>query len=490
MKSFNDFSDATAVSEAIKQGKLTPVEAVQLALDVIERENQRSNAVVYVRKEEALREARALTDFSAPFAGVPILIKDLNQHLEGTPLTNGSRITKDNISKHTDFFVQSLRDAGFIIVGVTNVPEFGFKTQTDSMLHGDAKLPIAPDHTPGGSSGGASAAVMSGMVPVASASDAGGSIRVPASYTGLLGLKPTRGRTAMGPDSWRGWGGASIHFAVTRSVRDTERLLLALQTEQEASPFHVSPLTESDIQQAKHDFKDLRIAYSSYNPFVSEDAPEVTALLEKATAACLKNGMTVEEAVPAIDQEPLYQSYMEMNGVDTLGMIHSFEQALGRSVTLDDIEPFTWAIYHYGLSLPNYSLEHGIALWDQAAWSMAQFFEDHDLYFQPTTSMSSPLRDDIHESEDLKERMRHYEELSDEDKSRTRFEMYNTSQHLTSYSWIYNVTGHPSISIPIGQNADGLPIGLQVTAPKGHEDWLLACAAFFEARGDFYQPTL
>ncbi|MCI5775405.1 MAG: amidase family protein [Aerococcus sp.] len=490
MRSFNDFKDASAVSEAIKNGELTPVDAVQLALDAIDRENQRSNAVVYVRREEALREAATLTDLSAPFAGVPILIKDLNQHLEGTPLTSGARLDKYYVSPSTDFFVQSLIDAGFIIVGVTNVPEYGFKTQTDSVLHGDAKLPIAPERTPGGSSGGASAAVMSGMVPIASGSDAGGSIRVPASYTGLIGLKPTRGRTAMGPGSWRGWGGASIHFALTRSVRDTERLLLALQTEQEASPFHVNPLREADFAAAKRTFKYLRIAYSSYNPYVKQDSPEVTALLAKAVAACRANGMHIQEAIPDIGQRELYRSYMEMNGVDTVGMIHAIEQNLGRSVSADDVEPLTWSIYQYGRLLPNYTLENSIALWDQAAWSMAQFFEDYDLYFQPTTSMSAPIRSDIHESEDLKERMRHYETLDADEQARTINEAYSTSQRLTSYSWIYNVTGHPSISIPIGQNSEGLPIGLQVTAPKGHEDWLLACAAFFEARGDFYQPSL
>ena len=173
------YSDATAVAQAIKRGNLSPKEAVQMALDQIEKLNPQLNAVHFIQAERALAEAEKLTDYSAPFAGVPILLKDLGQSYEGFLDASGSALLKDNRSKMTNHLVKSMLKAGFIIIGMSNVPEFGIKFISDSNYYGCVKNPVEPAYHAGGSSGGAAAAVQSGMVPIAAASDGGGSIRIP-----------------------------------------------------------------------------------------------------------------------------------------------------------------------------------------------------------------------------------------------------------------------------------------------------------------------
>lgn len=352
--SFNQFQDATAVAEAIRAGELTPTQAVQLALTTIEQWNQATNAVVYVRKDAALEEARQRQDTEAPFFGVPLLLKDLGEDMQGLPSTSASRLFKDHIADHTDYFVQSLVAAGFIVVGKTNAPEFGFKNQTDSQLFGDAHLPLATERTTGGSSGGAAAALLSGMVPIVAASDGGGSIRIPASYNGLVGLKPTRARTAKGPGSWRSWGGAAVSFALTRSMRDAETLLLAIQTEQDENPYHVTPLTPAQLAHAKQQVKTLRIAYTERHPFHLPLTADATASLNQTVDYLKQQGFAVEAAAPAIDYLSVYHSYMVMNAVDTAATLEAVAEARQRAITKEEVEPFTWAVYQWGLKIPSY----------------------------------------------------------------------------------------------------------------------------------------
>ena len=210
--------DATEIAYLIKTKQLSPKEAVMNAFSEIKTKNGQLNAVVSLREEKALEEAKRCVALASPFAGVPILLKSLGQYLEGEPATDGSKLFKDAKATQTDIFVKALQQAGFIIIGQSNAPEFGFTNVTDSKLYGPARNPWNPEFYSGGSSGGAASAVASKMVPLAAASDGGGSIRIPASFTGLIGLKPTRGRTPVGPSSWRGWQGASVSFAITRSI--------------------------------------------------------------------------------------------------------------------------------------------------------------------------------------------------------------------------------------------------------------------------------
>lgn len=231
------YQDATAMAIAVQTGQTTPLELVTQAIYKAKKLNPTLNAITSERFEAALEEAKQ-RDFSGlPFAGVPIFLKDLGQELKGHSSTSGSRLFKEYQATKTDLFVKRLEALGFIILGRSNTPEFGFKNISDSSLHGPVNLPKDNTRNAGGSSGGAAALVSSGISALAPASDGGGSIRIPASFNGLIGLKPSRGRMPVGPGSYRSWQGASVHFALTKSVRDTRNLLYYLQMEQMESPF-------------------------------------------------------------------------------------------------------------------------------------------------------------------------------------------------------------------------------------------------------------
>ena len=216
---------AYQLADLVRAKKVSSFELVSAAIEKVKAENPQLNAVIHLREKSALNEARQLTDHGQPFLGVPILIKGLGQQLAGEPDTNGNKLFQNNVAQATNNFVQALQQAGFIIIGQTNFPEFGWKNITDAKLFGPARNPWNTAVTPGGSSGGSAAAVAAGWVPLAAGNDGGGSIRIPSSWSGLIGLKPTRGRVPTGPSDWRSWQGASINFALTRSVEDSARLL-------------------------------------------------------------------------------------------------------------------------------------------------------------------------------------------------------------------------------------------------------------------------
>ncbi|MGV3060946.1 amidase family protein, partial [Streptococcus hyovaginalis] len=203
------FRDATDMAEAVNNRKVSAKELVLDTIDKVEGLNPDLNAITSTRFEKALMEAETRDFSDKPFAGVPIFLKDLGQEQEGEPSTSGSILFKDYYARQSDYYVERLEALGFIVLGRTNTPEFGFKNISDSRLHGPVNLPDDPTRNAGGSSGGAAAVVASGISPVAAASDGGGSIRIPASFNGLIGLKPTRGRIPVGPGSYRGWQGAS-----------------------------------------------------------------------------------------------------------------------------------------------------------------------------------------------------------------------------------------------------------------------------------------
>ncbi len=200
--------DALGQAQLVKTGICSSSELVEESLQKCAQLNPpQLNAVIHTRAKKALLEAKAVNK-EALFAGVPLLLKGLGQNLAGEPATAGARLLQYNIAQQTDFFVRRLQQAGFIIIGQTNTPpEFGFKNITDPLLYGPARNPWNTDYSPGGSSGGAASALAAGMVTLAAGSDGGGSLRIPASFTGLIGLKPTRGRVPVGPGSWRGWQG-------------------------------------------------------------------------------------------------------------------------------------------------------------------------------------------------------------------------------------------------------------------------------------------
>ncbi|CAH0416677.1 amidase [Periweissella fabaria] len=481
--------DATTLATLIKTHQVTSFELVEQALAKINATNKTLNAVTHLRTQAALNEARAYDRIASkrPFAGVPILLKDLGQDLTGLASTSGSKLFKNNIAQTTDNFVQAIINAGFIILGNTNTPEFGFKNITDPMLTGPTRNPWNPAYYSGGSSGGAASAVAADFVSIATASDGGGSIRIPASFSGLIGLKPTRGRTPVGPNGWRGWQGASISFGLTRSIKDTANLLDCLQTYQPAAPFSTPLFTAgfSNILTTKLP-ANFSVAYSLKSPVntpVSDAA--ITAVLT-AVDFLKHHGITTVEIDNPLDGPTMMESYYIVNGGETATMFANIEASLNRPLTIDDMELTTWSIYQAGLPLTAVDYSTTLATWDHASFIMDKFLQKYDLFLTPTTATTAPkITGQPLMSSATIDKMLHVTNLNKQARLDLVSEFFADSLALTPFTQQANLTGQPAISLPTAIAPNGLPLGIQFTARKGREDLLLQIGQLFECENQF-----
>ena len=281
-----DYKQATALELAtlVREKKVTSEELVKIALAITKRENPTLNAVITLREEAALTEAKALQDTGQPFLGVPLLLKGLGQSLKGESNTNGFGFLQDQVAGGTSTFVKALQNAGFIIIGQTNYPELGWKNISDSKLYGVSVNPWNPNHYSGGSSGGAGASVAAAFVPIASGSDAGGSIRIPASWTGTVGLKPSRGVIIGNSNSAKG---QTVHFGLSRTVADTNTLFETLLTKKDLPAGHLS--------QAQP------IAYTTESPAGTPVSAEAKEAVAEAVAFLKDQGYTLVEVKHPVD---------------------------------------------------------------------------------------------------------------------------------------------------------------------------------------------
>lgn len=478
------WKDASSMAAAVNAKQVSAKELVEDAIDKIERLNPQLNAVVSKQYDKALAEASRKDHLGKPFAGVPFLLKDLGQNEAGEVSTAGSRLFARHCARETDCYVKALKDLGFIILGRTNTPEFGFKNISDSSLHGRVQLPRDLSRNAGGSSGGAAAALASGMVPIAAASDGGGSIRIPASFNGLIGLKPTRGRIPVGPHSYRGWQGASVQFALTQSVRDTKCLLWYVQNYQVEAPFPLAPLSREALFEAKK--KPLTIAYSTVSPIGSQVSKEAQQAVYQLVPILEAMGHTVVELKTSVlDGVEAMQSYYLMNSVETAQMFDGIESMLGRALTLDDMEVMTWAIYQSGQTILAKDYSKILQDWDGYSAQMARFHESYDLLLTPTVADVAPKHGQFDLSDDLKNRLIHIRECSTIEQQELIWKMFEDSLAWTPFTQQANLTGQPALSLPVYETPDGLPIGVQLLAAKGREDLLLQVAEELEGNGCF-----
>ena len=464
MMTINEWSDATAMAQAVKNKTVSPRELVEVTIREAERTNPKINAIVSQRYEKALKEAEARDFSEKPFAGVPIFLKDLGQEQAGEPSTAGSRL-------FTSYHVKKFEELGFIILGRSSTPEFGFKNISDAQIHGPVNLPDDVTRNAGGSSGGAAALVSSGISPLAPASDGGGSIRIPASFNGLIGLKPTRGRIPVGPSSFRGWQGASVQFALTKTVRDTKRLLYHMQTCQMESPFIIPKLSKVSLEEP---VKPLKIAFSTLSPIGGKVSESAIAATKKAARKLESLGHYVHE----ISDQPLngveaMQSYYIMNSVETAAMFDSIEAGLGRKMTLEDMELMTWAIFQSGQKIPAKIYSKILAQWDQYSHQMANFHETYDILLTPTVADVAPKHGQFALSENLQNQLKHMADFDWPKQQELIWEMFADSLDWTPFTQQANLTGQPSISLPVYRDEQGLSLGVQLTAAKGREDLLL-----------------
>ena len=472
--------DATSMAKDVRLKKVSPVEIVTESIQRAQSLNPSLNAIVYEQYEEALEKAKNFKLTNQPFAGVPIFLKDLGQEQKESVCTYGSRLFKDVKSTQTNNFVKRLEELGFIIMGRTNTPEFGFKTVSDAELHGPVRNAVNPEKNAGGSSGGAAAVVASGITPIATASDGGGSIRIPASHNGLIGLKPSRGRIIVGPGSYRGWNGATVHFALTKTVQDTRNLLFHLQECQMESPFPLQKLSVEQLYLSEK-LRPLRVAVLLQSPVgevVSKDA--VDAVMKIANFFENKGHSVTHLEKDPVDGVALQKGFYIISAVETALMFQNIERQLQRRVTRDDMELITWAIYRSGLDISGMEYSKVASSWDVYSEQMAQLHQQYDVLLLPTVANAAPSLHPYELSEELQSKLVRIDDFTKEQKQQLLWEIFEESVSDTPFTQRFNITGQPAISLPVHYTTDGLPIGVQLAAAKGREDLLLQIAEWFE----------
>jgi amidase len=329
--------DAVGLAALIRSGEVSAREVVEAAIERIEREDPYVNAVVLKTYERALRLVEeGIPD--GPFAGVPFLLKDLGAAWEGVPLTNGSRSMRSYVPDYSATIVRRFERAGLVILGKTNTPEFGLDGTTEPLLHGVTRNPWDRSVTVGGSSGGAAAAVASGMVPAAHASDGGGSIRIPASHTGLFGLKPTRARTPVGPVFGEAWFGFSVGHAITRSVRDSAVLLDAIRGPEPGDPYQVRAPGRPFAHEPGVDPGSLRVGVVPEAILGGTLHPDCVEAVNRTADLLHELGHRVEHVRLPIDGDGFRWSFIVLAAAQAAENHRLTSQLVGRELGAEDVE--------------------------------------------------------------------------------------------------------------------------------------------------------
>ena len=461
--------DAIGLAELIARRDVTATEVLEAAIARIAARNPRLNAVVLPMFDYA-RDAITAGLPNARLTGVPFLLKDLGQMVAGIVTSNGSRLYAGNRGDHDSTLVTRYKAAGLVVCGKTNTPELGLATTTEPVLHGPTRNPWQPDFSAGGSSGGAGAAVAAGFVPIAHASDGGGSIRIPASCCGLFGLKPTRGRVPLGPDALEGWGGLSTVHAVSRTVRDSA-LLLELTAGEELGAPYFAPPKEAYSTLIERPPAPLRIGLC-LEPFTGATLdPEVRTIVERAAAFCESLGHRVEHAAPKIDRDEFKSAHGVIAISHCAATIDARLRALGRDLAEADIEAVTRSNYDAAKAIPAIEFARSMDTIRRLGRQVAEFFTAYDLLLTPTMACPPPKLGAL--------------DMNGRDTSRYLTLLYA----MIAFTALFNDTGNPAMSVPLGRSANGLPVGVQFVGAFGDESLLLRTARQLEAAGAFL-PTL
>ncbi len=468
MSGFADYDDydATGLAELVAKGEVRPEDLLEEAIGRTERLNPKLNAITLKYYEEARAAIREGLP-EGPFRGVPFLLKDLHLLLKGMKTTQGSALYEDFVADHNSTLTERYLQAGLVIFGKTNTPEFGLAGTTEPRLWGPTRNPWNEAHSAGGSSGGAAAAVAAGIVPVAHASDGGGSIRIPASACGLFGMKPTRGRTPFGPDRGEGWAGMSISHVVSRTVRDSAALLDATSGTAPGDPYEVAPPERPFAEEMSREPGRLRIAWNTKRPDGSLCHPEVAKGLEETVSLLEGLGHHLEEAAPVFDREAMAQTQTALIGSNTALALKQRGQELGRNVTQNDVENITWAIAERAKATSGEDYAAAVLFIHQLGRMMATFHEKWDVYLCPTLGEAAPELGVL--------------DMSTDDVAR----YMEANNRIIPFTGAFNMTGQPSMSVPLCQTPDGLPVGMMFTAAFGQEGLLYRLAGQLEKAQPF-----
>lgn len=472
--------DALGLADLIRKKEVSALELVELAVRRAESVNPKINAIVHPLYDMA-REMARQTAPETLFAGLPFLLKDLGIEIKGTPCRIGCKSMEGYVSPHDTYVVERLRRAGLSFMGKTNTPEFGLTPYTEPAHFGPTRNPWNLQHSSGGSSGGSAAAVAAGIVPIATASDGGGSIRIPASCCGLFGLKPSRGRVSLGPNSSDFWNGAVMELCVSRSVRDSAALLDAIQGMAPGDPYGLPSPDIPYLESIREKPKTMRIAFSFQHTLGGAIDPECRKAVENTTKLLDSLGHEVEEVDLPYRPEELFEVFITMIAGETSANIRLLGEYLGRSPRSSDVELPTYALYMLGKSLSANEYVYQRRRWNDLSRRMAAFHQQYDLLLTTTVSTPPPK---VGELQPTRTEMRLLQtvatlKLSSALKSNIP-KLIEKVYNYIPYTPFSNMTGQPSMSVPLHWTTDNLPVGVMFSGPIGREDRLFQLAAQLE----------
>lgn len=456
---FEDYRkhDAVALAGLVAKGEVSPSELLEVAVERMAAVNPKINAVTMDltawRRQDVKRDI-----WGGPLAGVPFLLKDLGAQLAGSPTTAGSAVFKDVTAENDSAIVTAYKEAGLVLFGKTNTPEFGLMPVTEPALLGPCRNPWDLTRTPGGSSGGAASAVSAGIVPAAHASDGGGSIRTPASACGLFGMKPSRGRVSFSP-AGEGWGGASIQHAVTRSVRDSAALLDVVCGPQQGDPYFLARPERPFFEEVGKDPGKLAIAFTA-GALASDGIDPECVQAVRDTARLLQDmGHMVDEVHVPGDLAAMQRGAGDVIAASIAATLDAEGERRGRPVAEGEVEMLTWAMYQRGKQVSGGDYVRGLAAIHAYGRAVAGLFNSYDVLMLST--LGSPAIPVGHLTEDVREYTK-----------RLFAFMPNTQA--------FNNTGQPAMTVPLAWSAGNLPIGVQFVGRMGEEGLLFRLAAQLE----------
>lgn len=455
--------DGLGLAELVRNKDVSPRELAQLLIEGCESVNPDINAAIEIF-DGKLNDLENAVPSNGPFSGVPFLLKDLGCCEAGRKQEMGSRFMADNIADHDSFLMTRFKQAGLINLGRTTTPEFALSSSTESVFTGATRNPWNLDLMAGGSSGGAAASVAAGIVPVAHASDGAGSIRIPASCCGLVGLKPSRGRITSGPDVGEPLFGLGVEFIVSRSVRDSAVMLDAVQGPGAGDPYVILQPERPYLDEIGAPTGKLRIAYASrpWSPFPVD--PEISKAVESIAVKLEAMGHELIDDSPSYEYENYLNATLPFWCARMPSQLELHSKESGRPINLDYLEPVTLAFYEYGKRLTVSDLVSAYDSFNHIRREVGRFFQDYDLLLTPTLCLPpQPIGKYRQNNAGL-----------------DAIEFFKLCDDSGQYLPLFNLTGQPAISLPLCQSEKGLPLGMQLAAHFGDEATLFRLASALE----------
>ncbi|MDN5938043.1 MAG: amidase [Salinisphaera sp.] len=448
----------------MRRREVSPEDLVDSALDVVERLNPRLNCVVQTLHDQALAQIRAGLG-PGPFHGVPFLVKEFGMHFAGMVASAGSRLAQGTRYEHDTALMMRCRAAGLVTIGTTTTPEMAFNANSEAKLYGSTRNPWNLDYSAGGSSGGSGAAVASGMVPVAHANDGGGSIRIPAACNGLVGMKPSRGRTPLGPDFGALLWGLAVEFVEARSVRDSAALLDVLAKPDRGYFYTAQPPRQGFLAAAMGPPKKLRVAVVDHFPGAMPTAAENLERLADTRKLLVDLGHDCESIELDYDADAFLDSTCKL-WATTLGyFMEQFSQGSGRAIGPETVEAVTLATYEYGRTLKAFELEDAMAKQNQITRSVCTAMDGFDVMLTPGLA-------------------RDVARLGELDQDAPNLDVQGWCDQLfqrySAFTPLFNTTGQPALMLPLWQAHSGLPLGMQLVGHSGDEEALYNLAGQLE----------